>query len=340
MTPTQPPSTTPRTSAPAHPYARLDPDLVMDAVESLGLLCDARVFALNSYENRVYQVGIDEQAPLIAKFYRPERWSEAQIGEEHALLQELAAADLPVVAPWASESGATLHHYQGFRFTLFPRRGGQAPELDNPDNLSTLGRCLGRIHAIGAARPFRERPQLDTESYGHRSRQLLLDGGFLTGDLRKRYERLSTQLLERCEALITRQPDLRRLRLHGDCHVGNILWRDNAPHFVDFDDARMGPAVQDLWMLLSGDPHQQQAQLSEIVEGYEEFFEFDRRELRLVEALRTLRLMHYSAWLASRWQDPAFPASFPWFNSDSYWQRHLKELEEQLPRLESALSAP
>ncbi|HWI41615.1 MAG TPA: serine/threonine protein kinase [Verrucomicrobiae bacterium] len=317
-----------------HPFQSLTPATVMDAVESCGFRCDCRVFPLNSYENRVYQVGIEEGQPLVAKFYRPERWSDGQILEEHAFCFELAEHELPVVAP-ISRGGESLFRSGGFRFALYPRQGGHAPEFDNLDNLLILGRMLGRMHRIGAVRPFLHRPSLDSAGFGHASVELIA-GRFIPPEYRESYQAVAGQLLEGIDAIFAGVPDLRRIRAHGDCHVGNILWRDGAPHFVDFDDARMAPAVQDLWMMLSGERPRKTAQLAELLEGYREFNDFDPRELRLVEALRGLRMLHYSAWLARRWEDPIFPRTFPWFNTTRYWGEHILELREQL----AALSEP
>ncbi len=321
------------TASNTHPYDNLTPDRVMDAVESLGLLCDARVFPLNSYENRVYQVGIDEDAPLIAKFYRPERWSPAQIREEHEFLLALHEADIPVVPPLVI-AGDTLHQHGGFHFTLFARRGGQAPELDNLDNLYILGRTLGRIHLLGRTRPFTHRPGLSVATFGAQSRSFLLDNDWLPVEQAYEYQRVTEELLTLIEARFASTDRLKTIRLHGDCHPGNILWRDNGPHFVDFDDCRMGPAIQDLWMLLSGDRTQQTQQLAEVVDGYEEFCAFNRAELQLIEPLRALRIMHYTAWLARRWDDPAFPSNFTWFNTPAYWHTHLMELQELRSNIE------
>jgi Ser/Thr protein kinase RdoA (MazF antagonist) len=309
------------------PFALLTPDFVMDAVESLGFLCDARVYPLNSYENRVYQVGIEEAEPLIAKFYRPGRWSPEQIEEEHRFSADLAELELSVVAPWTRE-GASLFNYRGYPFALYPRKAGHAPELDNLDHLYQLGQHLGRIHALGAVRPFVHRPSLTLERLGRESQRFLLQSPLLPGHLQASYKTLSDSLLTALEAQFARH-SFRAIRLHGDCHPGNILWRDGTPNFVDLDDACNGPAVQDLWMLLSGDRLQQQSQLEQLVEGYEEFQPFDRRELALIESLRSLRLMHYAAWLARRWGDPAFPRYFPWFGTEAYWQEHLGQLREQ-----------
>ncbi|MBB3167018.1 serine/threonine protein kinase [Simiduia aestuariiviva] len=315
-----------------HPYATLTPDAVMDAVESTGLLTDARVFALNSYENRVYQVGIEDGTPIIAKFYRPERWSREQILEEHQFTAELAESGLSVVPPLANAQGDTLYRFKNFEFAMFKRQGGHAPELENFDHLQAIGRAMGRLHNVGAARPFAHRPSLDIESFGHASANFLTEH-FIPKSLLPAYTSLCRDLLAGISETFARFSPT-QLRLHGDCHPGNILWRDDTPHLVDFDDARMGPAIQDIWMLLSGDRQQQLAQLSEIVEGYDMFCNFDARELQFVEALRSLRIMHYSAWLARRWDDPAFPKTFPWFNTERYWAEHILELREQMSALQ------
>lgn len=317
---------------PEHPYAKLTPDAVMDAVESTGLLTDARVFALNSYENRVYQVGIEGSTPIIAKFYRPERWSREQILEEHSFTQELADAGLSVVPPIIDSLTGSLHQFGDFNFALFKRQGGHAPELENFDHLQAIGRALGRLHAVGKAKSFSHRPSLDIASFGQQSVAFLTEH-FMPKPLLPAYTSLCRDLLERIEHIFKRCP-AKSIRLHGDCHPGNILWRDDTPHLVDFDDARSGPAVQDIWMLLSGDRQQQLAQLSEVIEGYEMFSEFDPSELVLIEGLRCLRIMHYSAWLARRWQDPAFPKTFPWFNTERYWAEHILELREQMSALQ------
>lgn len=316
-----------------HPFDALTPDFVMDAVESLGFTCDCRVMALNSYENRVYQVGIEDDAPLIVKFYRPQRWSDVQIGEEHAFCFELAEHELPVVAPWRDPAGDSLFHFGPFSFALFPRRGGHAPEFDNLDNLFILGRLLGRIHAIGAGRNFLHRPAIDLAHYGRESVELLSER-FVPTEYRESWQALTEQLLQSLEQALAEGGQCRWIRVHGDCHSGNMLWRDGAPHFVDFDDARSAPAVQDLWMLLSGDRVRQQQQLGKLLEGYHQFCDFDLRELRLIEPLRTLRMLYHSAWLARRWDDPAFPRAFPWFNSMRFWGEQIVSLREQLAALQ------
>ncbi len=316
-----------------HPFDILTPEFIMDAVESLGFRCDCRILALNSYENRVYQVGIEEGKPLIAKFYRPDRWSDTQIREEHLFCLELAEHELPVVAPWSRTGEDTLFQHEGLRFALYPRQGGHAPEFDNLDNLEILGRMLGRIHRVGAVRPFVHRPAIDVESFG-RSGTALIRELFIPDEYRESYIAVVERLIERLEAVFAETGPVRSIRCHGDCHSGNILWRDDAPHFVDFDDARSAPAVQDLWMMLSGDRPRQSAQLAALLEGYSEFNDFDIRELHLVEALRGLRMLHYSAWLAARWEDPMFPRTFPWFNTVRYWGEHILALREQLATLD------
>jgi len=321
-------------------YANLSPDCIIDAVESLGLYSDGRFLALNSYENRVYQVGIEDAEPIIAKFYRPERWTDKQILEEHRFCRELIEDDIPVVEPLRFND-QSLHVYQGYRFSLFPRRAGRAGDMDNFDNLQQLGRFLGRIHAVGAASDFQYRPSIGIESFGSKSLEFVLDG-VIPDSLRDAYQSVMESLLILIDRRFSEsgylQPRAEQrvqlLRCHGDCHAGNLLWREGFPNFVDFDDSRMAPAVQDLWMLLSGSRREQELQLSEVVEAYDQFREFDSNELNLIEPLRTLRIMHYAAWLARRWQDPAFPIAFPWFNTERYWGEHILELKEQLSALQ------
>ena len=313
-----------------HPYDALTPECVIEAVESRGYLSDARLLALNSYENRVYQVGIEDGEPLIAKFYRPGRWSLEQLEEEHGFTRELAEADISVVAPLADSSGESIHSYQGFHFALFPRRGGHPPELDNPDNLLVLGRTLGRMHAVGRASTFEHRLELTPQRMALDSVEFISEH-CIPMDLRTPYTTLAEDI---CQRILEIYRDVKPIRVHGDCHVGNILWRDETAHFVDLDDCQSAPAIQDLWMFLSGDRNQQLGQLDELLEGYSEFADFDAGELRLVEALRTMRIMHYAAWLGRRWEDPAFPRSFPWFGDSRYWSSHILELREQFAALE------
>ncbi len=324
------------------PYAGLTPDCVLDALASAGLFGDGRLLALNSYENRVYQVWLDESpdgtaalpAAVVAKFYRPARWSDAQILEEHAFAGELADREIPVVAPLTLSGGSTLAAFGGFRFAVYPNRGGRAPELEDRSTMEWLGRFIGRIHAVGGIETFRERPALDIASFGEEPRGYLLAHDFVPTDLLPAWTSTITQALDGVRRSFDRAGTVATIRLHGDCHAGNILWTAAGPHFVDFDDCRMGPAVQDLWMLLSGDRADAQRQLRALLKGYEDFCEFDDRELQLVEALRTLRLIHYSAWLARRWNDPAFPAAFPWFNTQRYWQDRVLELREQIAAMD------
>ena len=311
------------------PFASLDPDTVLDAVESLGFVCDGRMLALNSYENRVYQVGLESASPLVAKFYRPDRWSDEAILEEHAFSIELAAAEIPVIPPML-RNGLTLHHFADHRFAVFERRGGRWPELGDPDTRKWLGRFLGRIHMRGAAGSYRYRPELSIQEFGDDARETLLDGGWIPPHIEEAYDSVTRDLLDAVDQRIEEAGNVAIIRLHGDCHPGNILWTDGGPHFVDLDDSRMGPAVQDLWMLLSGDRQEMTTQLVDLLEGYSEFARFDARELVLIEALRSLRMIHYAAWLARRWNDPAFPRAFTWFNTTRYWEDHVLSLREQL----------
>jgi Ser/Thr protein kinase RdoA (MazF antagonist) len=323
--------------ASAHPYDSLTPDAVLNAVDSvLASLpdladdrTDGRQLALNSYENRVYQVGLEQGSPLIAKFYRPGRWSQAAIQEEHDFSTALAQLEIPAVAPLRDTADTSLFEHAGFHFALYPRRGGRTLDLEDPDNLLWLGRLLGRIHAVGAAQPFAHRPTLDIDSFGWESYRYVMATDFIPRDLHAAYSSLVEDVLQQVAAGFARAGEVAGLRLHGDCHPGNILWTDQGPHFVDFDDARMGPAVQDLWMLLSGDRRQMTGQLDEILAGYSEFMDFNPRELHLIEPLRTLRMIHYSAWLARRWDDPTFPMHFPWFSEPRYWEEQILALREQ-----------
>jgi Ser/Thr protein kinase RdoA (MazF antagonist) len=315
------------------PYSSLTPDCILDALQSIGLRGDGRLLALNSYENRVYQIGIEDGSPIVVKFYRPQRWSDEAIADEHGFVAELAAQEIPVVSPLIINDH-TLHLFNGFRFAVYPRQSGRAPELDDANSLEWIGRFMGRIHAVGAIKSFAHRPALNIDTFGVEPRAFLLANDFIPADLLDAWQSVSAQALEGVRRCYARAGAVKVLRLHGDCHAGNVLWsqegKQPGPHFVDFDDARMGPAVQDLWMLLSGERTAMQVQLGHVLRGYEDFCEFDDRELQLVEALRTLRLLHYSAWLARRWHDPAFPAAFPWFNTQRYWQDRILELREQI----------
>ena len=351
-----------------HPFDTLTPDVVMDALASVGLYGDGRLTALSSYENRVYQIHLESPAAtgaspaapvVVAKFYRPSRWSDAHILEEHSFSAELMAAEIPVVGP-LSLNGSTLHHFNGFAFSVSPRRGGRPPELDDGEVLEWIGRFLARIHTVGAAHPFASRPALNLQTFGCDSRDWLLQHDVIPLDVQSAWARVSQEALDGVAshtAIAGALGDsgdgsgvgsgrgsrgITLIRLHGDCHPGNILWTPAdapaaagpGPHFVDLDDARSGPAVQDLWMLQSGDRQQRTRQLGALIDGYEQFREFDRRELALIEPLRTLRLIHYSAWLARRWADPAFPINFPWFGTSDYWSGQVQMLEEQIEAMQ------
>jgi Ser/Thr protein kinase RdoA (MazF antagonist) len=320
------------------PYSELSPEVVLDALEAVGHRCDGRILALNSYENRVYQIGTEDGAPVVAKFYRPARWRDAAIREEHAFAAELARQEIPVVAP-LTRGGESLFVHAGFRYAVFPRRGGRWPELGTADERQWVGRFLGRIHGVGRATRFDERDQLDMEELGRKARDFVLDGPWLPDYLADKYAELTDTLLDEVAAQAGGWGGARLGRILGDCHRGNILWTDAGPHFVDLDDCVTGPAVQDLWMLLSGSQENMRSELTDLLAGYEQFLPFDRRELALIEPLRALRMIHYSAWLARRWHDPAFPRAFPWFAEPRYWEEHYRALEEQLaavlgPRLE------
>jgi Ser/Thr protein kinase RdoA (MazF antagonist) len=311
------------------PYAGLDPDVILDAIESVGFRCSGSLLALNSYENRVYQVGIDDAEPIIAKFYRPGRWSNEAILEEHEFAIELLSQEIPVVAPLVTQE-KTLHSFHDFRFALFPRQGGRALELDNLEQLAWMGRFIGRLHAIGACKPFSYRSTLDIKQYGINPYHYLIEHDFIPMYLKNNFCETAETVLQLVDARFKEVGQIKQIRLHGDCHTGNVLWKETGPHIVDLDDCMLGPAIQDIWMLLSGDTYQMNVQLDFILDGYCEFHDFNFRELHLIEALRTLRMLHYSAWLAKRWEDPAFPFNFPWFNTAHYWQEQLNNLNEQI----------
>jgi len=310
-------------------FADLQPDDILTALDEIGFECDGRFLALNSYENRVYQVGIENDSPIVAKFYRPKRWSDAAILEEHEFAIDLANQEIPVIPPLVRD-GNTLHHTGHHRVAVYQCRGGRAPDLDNYDLQTQLGRLVARIHLEGETRRFEHRPSIDIDSYGVESLEYLLDHDFIPDDNREAYESVAELVLDGVEACFIRAGNVREIRLHGDFHPGNVLVARDQLHIVDLDDARHGPAIQDLWMFLSGDRDEQTPQLTALLEGYQSFRAFDARELHLVEALRSLRIMHYAAWLARRWGDPAFKVAFPWFDSRRYWDDHVLALREQV----------
>lgn len=321
----------------AFAFQSLTPDLILDSLESIGVRADSGLLPLNSFENRVYQFHTEQDdgtiTRLVTKFYRPNRWTDEQIQEEHNFALELAENEVPMVAPLQID-GASLHHFGDHRFTLYPCRGGRLFENDNLDHLEWMGRFIGRIHTVGASKPFQCRPTIDTQSYLLESQQTLQHNELLPTELHKPFFTILDQVIDQTLSLYQWQGD--SIRLHGDCHAGNILWTDNGPHFVDLDDARMGPAIQDLWMMLSGDRHNQQLQIETMIEGYQEFADFDPVQLKLIEPLRAMRMIHYMAWIARRWQDPAFPRNFSWFAENKYWEQQILALKEQSSELNEA----
>jgi Ser/Thr protein kinase RdoA (MazF antagonist) len=326
----------------SHPYDALTPDVVLDALDAAGLRPDGRLLALNSYENRVYLVYLEDGGSIVAKFYRPNhdgaRWTDAQILEEHAFAAELAAAEIPVAAPLQLANRSTLAHHAGFRFAVFARMGGRAPELEDPATLTWIGRFLGRIHAVGAVKPFTQRETVDMATLGVKPLEYLRTHWFGVDRAPREaanWLAAADQALVQVQACFDRAAPLAQIRLHGDCHPGNILWTDSGPHFVDLDDCRNGPALQDLWMLVSGSRAEVQRQLADVLAGYEDFMPFDPRQLHLLEALRTLRMISYSGWLARRWSDPIFEPNFPWFNTAAYWSDQTRALQEQIEAMDA-----
>lgn len=315
-----------------HPFDNLTPDSVLNAIDAIGLCTNARIYPLNSYENRVYYIGLENELPIIAKFYRPNRWSYAQILEEHTFTHMLKEYELPVISPLV-HGGQSLFKSDDFYFAIYPMQGGHAPELGDENTLLTIGRTLGRMHAVSATSAFNVRKTINVQEWGFDNCDYLLEHNLLPLDMINAYRTLTDDLLRRIESIWAAAP-FTPIRLHGDCHPGNILWRNDHVFLVDFDDCCTGPAVQDIWMLLSGDREERTKQLSIVMEGYQEFYDFNPVELHLIEALRTLRMIHYSAWLARRWDDPAFPMAFPWFNTPRYWANHILELREQLSELQ------
>jgi len=326
----------PSVDASNHPYSALTPEVILQAVESLGLLADGRFYPLNSYENRVYQIWLESGEIVVAKFYRPGRWSREAILEEHAIAQEFVDQELPVVAP-AVVNQQTLHDYQGFQLAIYPRQGGRAPAFDNNAHLEQLGRLVGRLHAIGARYRFEHRVSMSVQRFGWDNLTYLKDHDWVPAEMAHNFYQTVEQAVQlaaqQTENLFS-QPGI---RLHGDLHAGNILWTDAGPHLVDLDDCMQGPAVQDIWMFLSGEKDDVEKQTEIILNGYSQFHDFDYASLDAIESLRTLRMLNYTAWLARRWQDPAFPHHFPWFNTPNYWQEQLNQMREQVERLRMAL---
>jgi Ser/Thr protein kinase RdoA (MazF antagonist) len=313
------------------PYDGLSPDCILDALESAGFQPTGGLLALNSFENRVYQIELDDGEFVVAKFYRPERWTDDAIIEEHTFTLELVEHELPVVPPIVRD-GVSLFEHRDFRFAVFPRQGGYPPNLEDPDAFKVLARTLARMHGVGAARDFDHRVRLSVDRLGTDSRAFLLDGNWLPPDIEEAYATLTTHLLEDIRRRLP--PDAPGQRIHGDCHMGNVLWRNDTPHFVDLDDCQTGPEIQDLWMLLSGEHHEREAQMNTLLDAYLPFHELNLATLDLIEPLRTLRIMHHAAWIARRWSDPAFPIAFPWFDTERYWSEHVLELREQQAALQ------
>ncbi|HLF12959.1 MAG TPA: serine/threonine protein kinase [Gammaproteobacteria bacterium] len=314
------------------PYADLTPDVILTALEGRGFECNGSILALASYENRVYQIGTADGF-VVAKFYRPGRWSNEGILEEHEFALELAGRDIPVVAPLVLD-GRTLHEHDNYRFAVYERRGGRWPELDTTEDRVWMGRFLARLHAVGAVRRFQVRASLSRHELGAKSVEELLDSDWIPAHLVDNYRSTTQQLLEAVDVCFEQVGHYREIRIHGDCHRGNVLWTDKGPHFVDLDDCVNGPAVQDLWLFLSGTRDEMAGQLGDLLEGYGQFFDFDFRELQLIEALRALRLLHYTAWITRRWSDPAFPRAFPWLGEARYWEQHVQSLMEQRAALD------
>jgi Ser/Thr protein kinase RdoA (MazF antagonist) len=308
-------------------FFRLTPDQVLDAIESTGIAPQAALLALNSYENRVYQFRDYDENKFVVKFYRPDRWSDEQILEEHSFSLDLADSEIPVIPPMLF-GGKSLLDFNGFRFSIFECKGGRTPELEDKKTLQWIGRFIGRIHAIGESKKFAHRPELTIDSFAQQSTRFLLEHDFIPSHILPAYQAITTQLIDISQQRFEQLGNYQRIRLHGDCHPSNILWTDDGPHFVDFDDARSGPAIQDLWMLINDATDT--ALWNKLLEGYEDFMEFDDRQFKILEPLRTIRMIHYSGWLAKRWQDPSFKHNFPWFNTSRYWEEHILSLKEQL----------
>jgi Ser/Thr protein kinase RdoA (MazF antagonist) len=311
-------------------FAELSPELILDAIETVDVQASSGLLALNSYENRVYQFVADDHKRYVAKFYRPQRWSNEQIQEEHDFALELMQKEVPVVAPLII-NGASLHEHANYRFALFPSIGGRQFEVDNPTQLECIGRFIGRMHKVAASKSFKHRPKLCTTIYLDTPKQVLLTGSLIPQNLQTPFHAILDLVIAETKNKFSN--NYQSIRLHGDLHPGNILYRDG-PTFVDLDDCRMGPAVQDIWMMLSGDRHQQIIQLDKLIDAYNEFQEFDIEQLSLIEPLRAMRMVHYMAWLTMRWEDPAFPNAFPWFAEDKYWENQILALQEQFSALQ------
>ncbi len=314
----------------AFTFQTLHPDTIMDALFEQGIRVDSGLTPLNSYENRVYQFQDEDRRRFVVKFYRPQRWSAEQIQEEHQFALDLVADDIPVAAPLKFNNQTLLTH-QGFYFAVFPSLGGRQFEADNIDQMEWVARYLGRIHQTGQKSAFTARPGIGIQEYLREPRQVFETSTLIPSGLKAQFLAATDGLIN---AVIPRwDNNVQTLRLHGDCHAGNILWRDG-PLFVDLDDARMGPAIQDLWMLLNGDKAEQRMQLETIIEAYEEFSSFDSDEIALIEPLRAMRFVYYLAWLIRRWDDPAFPRNFPWLTGEDYWRNQISTFIEQVKVLQ------
>jgi len=314
-------------------FSALSPDLIIDGLESAGFTVDSGLLALNSYENRVYQFHDDNLVKYVTKFYRPQRWEITQILEEHEFSFELEEQELPIVAP-LKINGKSLFEYEGYHFAVFPCRGGRIFEVDNLNQLEWMGRFLGRIHAVSSQNNFHLRPNFNSNELLYQARESIIASNYVPKSLSTPFFTILDQVIAVASKQYLPAQQTKQIRLHGDCHAGNILWRDEGPHFVDLDDCRTGPAIQDLWMMLSGDRQQQLLQLDTLLMGYEEFFTFENEQLLLIESLRTMRLVNYMAWLCKRWDDPAFPQNFPWFNTEKYWEQQILMLKEQMSALQ------
>lgn len=327
----------PVSAAPHDAFFALTPERVLDAVEVGGRRATGYAFALNSFENRVYEVELEDGERLVAKFYRPDRWSREAIADEHAFLAELHAEELPVVPPIDLGGGETLgtvgDDSGGILYACFPKVRGRPPEDLDEAQLRRIGRLIARLHLVGGRRAAAARPRLTVDYYGTASLRLLLESDFIPDSLRPRYAGIAERVIGECEAAFLRFPDLETLRIHGDCHLGNLLWGKDGPFFLDFDDFLAGPAVQDLWLIAPGLDDEARRQRLALVEGYEEMRAFDRRTLALVEPLRALRILRYAAWIAQRYRDPAFQRAFPDFEEPNYWLREIRALQDQSLRL-------